>query len=261
MPAAIDLAARGFMRYCRSQAIHVVALAVFLALFALATPPVAGATNVSGTILPGTTWTVGNSPYVMTGNVTIPSGVTLTIQPGVVVQGNSNLRSLTVNGSLSAEGNADNPITFTSTSDSAPAQWLGITFPSGSSGSSSLKFVNVRYGGGGAGPDSTGQVTVNGGTVTIEDSNISNSAVSGLAMNGGSSGTAATLTVRRTKFENNGFYASSNGDGLFSTNGRFVVEDSAFWSNKSDGLVAGVTSAFTPTPSQISGTSFWKNGR
>lgn len=260
MPAS-EYAARSFLAACRDQAIHVAALVVFLALFALAAPPVAGATNVSGTISVSTTWTATNSPYVMTGNVTVASGVTLTIEPGVVVQGNSNLRSLTVNGSLVAEGNVGNPITFTSTSDSAPAQWLGITFPSGSSGTSSLKFVNVRYGGGGTGPDSTGQVTVNGGTVTIEDSNISNSSVSGVAMNGGTSGTAATLTVRRTKFENNGVYSTSNGDGLYSTNGRFTVEDSAFWSNKSDGLVAGVTSAFTPTPSLISGSSFWKNGR
>jgi RHS repeat-associated protein len=245
---------------CWSQAHQIVAATVLVALFALATPPVAGATNVSGTISTNTTWTLANSPYVMTGNVTVAAGVTLTIEPGVVIQGNSNLRSLTVNGSLSAVGTLVNPITFTSVLDSAPAQWLGITFPSGS-GTSTLKYVNVRYGGGGAGNDASAQVTVNGGTITIEDSTISSSSVSGLAMNGGTSGTAATLTVRRTKFENNGFYANSNGDGLYSTNARFVIEDSAFWSNKSDGLVAGVTSAYTPTPSEISGSSFWKNGR
>ena len=80
-------------------------------------------------------------------------------------------------------------------------------------------------------------------------------------MRGGTNGNAATLTVRRTKLENNGFYSTSNGDGIYGTNARFVLEDSALWSNKEDGLNAGVTSAYTPTPSEVSGTSFWNNGR
>jgi len=86
MPAS-EFAARSFLRACREQAIHVAALAVLLALFVLADPQVAAATNVSGTISTNTTWTAANSPYVMTGNVTVNAGVTLTIEPGVTVQG------------------------------------------------------------------------------------------------------------------------------------------------------------------------------
>jgi hypothetical protein len=198
------------MHVCWSQAHHLVAATVLVALFALANPPVAAATNVSGTISTNTTWTLANSPYVMTGNVTVAAGVTLTIEPSVLVQGNSNLRTLTVNGSLSAVGTASQQITFTSTTDTGPAQWLSMTFPSGA-GTSTLKYVNIRNGGGGVGGDSSGMVVVNGGTITIEDSTISNSSVSGLAMNGGTNGTAATLTVRRTKIESNGFHLTSNG--------------------------------------------------
>jgi RHS repeat-associated protein len=263
MPAAVDLAARSFLCSCRSQVIHVVALAVLLALFALAEPPVAGATNVSGTISTNTTWTAANSPYVMTGNVTVNAGVTLTIEPGVTVQGNLNTRSLTVNGSLSAAGTSSSPIAFTSTSDSAAGQWLGITFNSGA-GTGTFKFVNVRYGGGGVGGDTSGMLKINGGTITIEDSTFSQSSVSGISINGGTSGTAASATIRRTKVEKNGFYGSpptaSSGDGLHDFNAEVVVSDSAFWSNRSDGLELAVTSAYTRPTSKISGSSFLYNG-
>lgn len=106
-----------------------------------------GPTNVSGAINSDTTWTAANSPYVLNGLVSVSSGVTLTIQPGVVVQGSSQSANLSVYGSLSALGSSSQPITFTSASDSAPAQWGGIGFQSGS-GTSTLQYVNVRYGGG-----------------------------------------------------------------------------------------------------------------
>src|SRR5665647_453516 len=59
------------------------------------------ATNVSGSITGNTSWTLANSPYVVTGSVTVNSGVTLTIDSGVVVKFNSNL-GISVNGILAA---------------------------------------------------------------------------------------------------------------------------------------------------------------
>ena len=43
-------------------------------------------TPVSGGIYANTTWTLANSPYIVTGNVVVFPGVTLTIEPGVVVK-------------------------------------------------------------------------------------------------------------------------------------------------------------------------------
>ena len=126
----------------------------------------------------------------MAGNVTVTAGVTLTIEPGVTVQGNSSTRTLTVNGTLSAVGTGGSPITFTSPSNSAPGHWDGINFGSTAS-ASSLKFVNVRYGGNGLSA-SNGMIEVSGGTVMIEDSLIEQSTSGLVAL-----AAVAQLRVRR----------------------------------------------------------------
>lgn len=38
-------------------------------------------TNVSGVISSNTTWTLANSPYIVTGNILLNQNVTLTIEP------------------------------------------------------------------------------------------------------------------------------------------------------------------------------------
>jgi RHS repeat-associated protein len=233
-----------------------------VALLVVALPGAAwsvGPTNVTGTISTNTTWTLTDSPYVMTGNVTVAAGVTLTIEPGVVVEGNSASRQLTVNGALTADGTSGSRITFTSSSDTASGQWVGIKFAAGS-GTSSLKFVDARYGGGGGLSDANGMVEISGGTVTIEDSTFTNSSVSGLRINGGTTGAAATVTVRRSKFEKNGFIGGAlHGDGLSGLNANMVIEDSAFWQNAEDGIESWVNSSYAQSPAQISGSSIWDN--
>ncbi len=65
---------------------------------------------VSGTIESDTTWT-SDKTYKVTGNVGVPPDVTLTIQPGTVVQFAGNY-SLNVGGTLVAQGTAGQPISF-----------------------------------------------------------------------------------------------------------------------------------------------------
>jgi hypothetical protein len=67
-------------------------------------------TNVSGNINSDTTWTVENSPYTLTGDVQIAYGSSLTIEPGVVINGQG--YNLSVFGNLNATGLPDSKINF-----------------------------------------------------------------------------------------------------------------------------------------------------
>ena len=78
--------------------------------------------SVSGIINSDTVWTKASSPYSLTGNVLVNSGVRLTVEPGVVV--NLNGFYIMVNGTLQARGtsgdrvvfNGEGSITFTQSS-------------------------------------------------------------------------------------------------------------------------------------------------
>lgn len=72
---------------------------------------IVGATDVSGTVSSSATWTKEGSPYTLTGNLTVASGVTLTIEPSVVIQMPSNC-ILQVNGALVAKGTSSEKINF-----------------------------------------------------------------------------------------------------------------------------------------------------
>jgi hypothetical protein len=87
---------------------------IVISLVAATTMHLSGAqssgTNVSGTLTSDTTWTAAESPYNFVGNVTVNSGVTLSIQPGVTVDFNGYY--LRVNGTLNAQGVSNNKIVF-----------------------------------------------------------------------------------------------------------------------------------------------------
>lgn len=74
-------------------------------------------TNVSGVISTNTTWTKAGSPYIITNNLLVNSGVTLTIDPGVTVKFNPTFY-LKIQGQIIASGTQADSITFTSNSSS-----------------------------------------------------------------------------------------------------------------------------------------------
>ena len=104
-------------------------------------------TTLSGTIGVDTTLYASNRVYTLAADVTVASGVTLTIEPGVEVQGVSGA-DLTVaaGGRVLAEGTASARITFTRAPGAAT--WGGITFRgNASSPESRLAFVHIEYNG------------------------------------------------------------------------------------------------------------------
>jgi hypothetical protein len=129
-------------------------LAVILVIFAGSSTPAQTAPNVTmecGTLATSTTWTLNNSPYSVcnTFGFTIPQNLTLTIDPGVIVQfADGASAKLYVAGNLSASGTLTQTVTFTRGITST-ATWGGI-YADGSPASPAnvnLDNVNINYGG------------------------------------------------------------------------------------------------------------------
>jgi hypothetical protein len=136
-------------------------------------------TSVGGTISVDTHWTTAGSPYIVTSDLTINAGVTLTIDAGVVVRFNG-MTGIEVYGTLNSTGNSGAHVIFTSGAASpAPGDWKGIYV--GDGGNASLDYTEIHYGGGywwwppvsGEGrhfgdlrKDATGTLTVNNSLIT-----------------------------------------------------------------------------------------------
>ena len=199
-------------------------------------------TTISGSITVSTTWTAANGPYTLATDVTILPTVTLTIEPGTVIAGNT-ATELRVEGHLQSLGTATQPITFTGTGDGGYYGWSGLVF---ASGIGHLAYTTVMK---------TGQISslgtytavavqdVTQGQVWIEQSTIRDAL--GCATfycwegNTGLLVTNSHVTLDRSTLTNIGNYASINHG-----------PDYAIW-------VTGASSAVTLTNNLISNTTGW----
>jgi len=221
----------------------------------------------SGTISSDETWSAADNPHVLTADVTVASGVTLTLEPGVIVQGAANAR-LRIDGHLEALGTSTDPITFTSSSG-ASAGWVGLFFygEGDRQGTGHLRHATVRY----AGYSLSANIyahSVTAGQVVIESSRVLSVSASGtdygvyaigsnvvisdttFADNGnstadyalyGTSGSA--ITVTHSTFQDNAGYAAR-----LEPEGPFVINDNTFSGNGHDRvLLEGSTFAGSNT--------------
>lgn len=121
----------------------------------------------------------GYRTYIVSNSVTVASGATLTLQPGTILKFNSGC-SLTVNGTLDAQGTRAAPIVFTSLKDDAHGgdtngdrenslpdmgDWKNIAII----GNVNFSHVKCLYGGGVSNGSDTGMLAVrSGGKLSLD---------------------------------------------------------------------------------------------
>lgn len=226
-------------------------------------------TSAASTVIPGSThittnteWTTAGSPYVITNYLTVNSGVTLTVDPGVVVKfEQSNFGEIDVDGSLVADGTSEAPITFTSYADDSvggdtngdgsssgsPGDWYSILFLG--SGTGDLDHVNVTYGGWGSPAYAYGAVqTQDSASLTVNHSLFTQNEAAGVK-----GGPSSTVSISASEFSN-------NGDGISAINTSLTIDSGTdVHDNNTDGLFINESYWSGAAPS-ITDSSFEDNG-
>lgn len=189
--------------------------------------PAAKATYVEGEIGIDTVWSLVDSPFVLSGNVAVLPGATLTIEPGVEVKFGG-LFSLIVNGTLVARGTEEKPIRFTSNKETPEAgDWNSILFNGTGQPPSILENCLIEYG--------THGVTVESGTLTIQKSIIQFNSKNGITLLGGSA------TIEQNMLQNN------NEGGINISGGNTLVRDNFMLLNGDGVTLTGDLSASSVT--------------
>jgi len=182
----------------------IIALGMFTAVN-FTFPSTANATYVEGLIEQDTVWTLIDSPFVLSKNVTVLPAVTLTIEPGAEVRVGGNF-SLIVKGRLLAIGNSENKITFTSNRNQPMAEdWDSIRFMNAAQ-PSKLTHCVLRY--------ARNATVIENSNVEIIESQISNNA-NGIVVHNGS------VTVQTSLISDNlesGIYLTGDNQAIIQDN-------------------------------------------
>lgn len=173
----------------------VISLLFSVLLSILASAPVR-ATDVGGQITSDTTWIRASSPYFVSSSVDVKSGVTLTIEPGVVVKfGESKV--LQVNGTMIAKGTEAEGITFTSNQDSpSRGYWGGIEFTDSSIdtaldsagnyvGGSTMQYCTIQYSGASINYNNRPGIKLDNCSPFIDHCDVKNNYASGIVISKG----------------------------------------------------------------------------
>ena len=161
-----------------------IARGLFVLLFVTASIAV-GQTNVGGTITKDSTWTLAKSPYIVTSNVNLNSGFTLTVDSGVVVRFQANT-ILYINGTANLVARHAKFTSSKDTTSGTPAKgdWNYIQIGnSGSLASATLDTCLIHWGGSTSFPSNTPSLYVYSGNATVRGCDISQSKNYGVATN------------------------------------------------------------------------------
>lgn len=189
--------------------------------------------SINGVMAGNQLWSA-DVPYVV-GGLVIPIGITLSIDPGVVVKFSvAVINNVAVYGKLIVNGTVNNKVYFTSLYDDTvggdtngdgagqvpgPGQWGAITFSSGSN--STINSAVIRYGGytySGCPSCYVASVRNNGGNLSLFDAHFASSSVYGLLQSAG------TSTIVNSEFNNQQY-------GVYINRGTATVASSSFHHN------------------------------
>jgi hypothetical protein len=189
----------------------------YLELFSSMTFRMESVTYVGSYISSDATWELANSPYVITNDVLVDAGSTLTIEPGVEVRFNGSF-TFRVAGSLYAIGNENNPVVFTSNKpEPNHGDWNTIEFTGVASDSLIMKHSVVKYA-------KSGLTTKSIGRVVIEKCEFMNASESGIHVMGESN---IMIRDNAIKTDGHGIYAEGEvSSGIIAT-GNYVVSSHA----------------------------------
>ena len=197
-------------------------------------------TNVSGVISTNTTWTKAGSPYILTANILVNTGISLTIEPGASVKVNENY-GITINGTLIANGNSTDSIYFLN--NISNKKWSGITFTSSSVSSnidisdnyidgSILNYVSIS-----SISSSNGAVYLVNNALLIKNSSIFNNSSNGIYFDYNGSFTFDKIIIKGCKISNNdGSGVSYNG---YRMQGTLKVLNNLISNNSGNGITTG----------------------
>ncbi len=209
-----------------------------LAVLLLVSTQASAATDAFGVISVDTTWTAANGPYSLKGDVTVNAGVTLTLEPGVVVTapGGDSMASgtdtgraeLIVSGTLAAQATVAQPITLTAATSSG---WVGIRVNAGGTATLNNATVSNAL----TGLDASNNVAVGGstfqgnqvglrvsfGTVTLSATTFKNNSI-GLRLVGG------TVNGSSSVFTGHSNYAVYGNGGTATLNHCTIAENASY---------------------------------
>ncbi len=217
-------------------------------------------TNISGGIFSNTTFSLKNSPYIVTDNLALFPNVKLIIEPGVELKFNSN-KYFEIRGQLIAIGTADSRITFTSNSATPnKGDWSGIQIKNSLGAKASFEYCDFKY----ASSSTDAECCNQGGPIYYKKCKFENNifAVSGY--------TGYDINIDDSEFNNNTYGITqadkvvtnctftNNNYGLFQTE-RIDVSNSTF-KNNGTALYGGrgLLQNSTITNNTVGVDSFWE---
>jgi hypothetical protein len=191
-------------------------------------------TTVTGTITT-TTWTAANQPYRVSGAITIPTGNTLTIEPGVDVVFDADVQFV-IEGRLVALGTEKDSVRFLR---GVSPEWGGLLFLY-TGDSSTIHYARISDG------VATGTYPSNvGGAVYVTGSRlgITHSVISGNQADGGGGIVVdenSSVTLEKCVIAKNRSTFSAGGIAVVGQNAQMTIMESVVDSNTSDGEAGGL---------------------